>query len=60
MSSLSDLHQAMNDVLNMRLFRPDPLPAHLEVALLDRHRRGRQFRRFESRELIRLVTDLEG
>ncbi|MEK7338836.1 MAG: proteasome subunit alpha [candidate division NC10 bacterium] len=33
---------------------------NLEVALLDRHRRGRQFRRFESRELIRLVTDLEG
>jgi proteasome alpha subunit len=33
---------------------------NLEVALLDRHRRGRQFRRFESGELIRLVTDLEG
>ena len=33
---------------------------NLEVALLDRHRSGRQFRRFAAGELIRLVTDLEG
>ena len=33
---------------------------NLEVALLDRHRSGRQFRRVEAAELIRLVTDLEG
>jgi len=32
---------------------------NLEVALLDRHRSGRQFRRFDAAELVRLVTDLE-
>ena len=32
---------------------------NLEVALLDRHRAGRHFRRFEPTELTRLVSDLE-
>jgi proteasome alpha subunit len=33
--------------------------ANLEVALLDRQRTGRHFRRFEAGELVRLVSDLE-
>jgi len=33
---------------------------NLEVALLDKHRSGRHFRRFETTELARLVGDAEG
>lgn len=52
MSSLSDLHQAMNDVLNMRLFRPDPLPAHIEVALLESFRLGPSSANVQPWELV--------